>query len=150
VTERLFDLLDLPRAAVSAEATLADAARELFAHPTGAIAVLDAERVVGVLGEDDLLRAIFPPYLGELTHTAFVQGDELLGPHLERAASMSVAEFARKAETVELPTSALDVAQRFLHSDASALIATRDGKFVGVIDQSQFCKAILGRHGWQL
>jgi hypothetical protein len=102
-----------------------------------------------MLTEDDLLRAIFPRYLGELRHTAFVERDELV-PHLHAAASIPVGTFARAAETVEWPTSALDVAQRFLHSNSAALIAVHDGVFVGVVDQSQFCKETLGRYGWQL
>jgi CBS domain-containing protein len=149
VSEELLDSLELARAEVTPDATLEAAARVLAAAAVGAIAVVDGDRVVGMLTEDELLRAVFPRYLDELTHTAFVDTDALLRPHLHETASRSVREVMRKPEVVQLPASSLDVAQRFLHTDISALIATRDGAFVGVIDQTQFCKALLGRFGWQ-
>jgi CBS domain-containing protein len=149
VSDELLETLELPRAAVSADASVEDAARALINAPLSAIAVVDGDRVVGMLTEDDLLRGIFPAYLDQLTHTAFVDTDALMGPHLDQKASRPVEEIMREPQLVELPASALDVAQRFLHTDACALIATRDGAFAGLIDQTQFCKALLGRYGWQ-
>lgn len=122
--------------AVDVNATVEEAARELAACDVGALAVLDDQRVRGIFGEDDVLRAVFPGYLGELTHTSFVESDSVLAPHLEKAAATPVSESMREAELVALPTSALDIAQRFLHTDATALVATRDGRFAGVIDQT--------------
>jgi CBS domain-containing protein len=148
VSEQFLDSLELPRAAVAVDATVAESARVLTETGLGAIAVLDGNRVVGMLTEDDLLRAVFPSYLDELRHTAFVDTDEILRPHLDETAPRLVTEVARRPEVVELPASALDIAQRFLHTDASALMATRGGAFVGVIDQTHFCKALLGRYGW--
>ena len=150
MSEQLLDSLELPRAAVAADATVAESARVLTESGLGAIAVLDGDRVVGMLTEDDLLRAVFPRYLSELRHTAFVDTDAMLRPHLDETAPRLVREVARDAEVVNLPASALDIAQRFLHTDASALIATRGNAFVGVIDQTQFCKALLGRYGWHV
>lgn len=150
MTEGLFDTLDLPRAAVHAGATLEAAARELYRHGAGAIAVLEGERVTGMLTEDDLLRALFPPYLDELTHTAFVEHDDRLLPHLEVTASTAISGFVRAPEMVAVPTSALDIAQRFLHTDSTALIAVRDARFAGVITQAEFCRTILRRYAWRL
>ena len=150
MTDELFDRLEMRRAAVTADATLEIAARELCRHGTGAIAVLRGDHVEGMLTEDDLLRAVFPRYLEELTHTAFVEHDDLLTPHLEVAAATPIARFVREAETVGVPTSALDLAQRFLHTDATALIAVRNARFAGVISQGQFCTTILRRYGWRL
>lgn len=149
MTSPLLDPENLARAAVDVHSSFAGAARELCRAAIGAIAVLDADRVVGMVTEDDLLRGLFPGYLDELRHTSFVEEDSLLGPHLDTASSEPVSRHMRPAEIVELPTSALDVAQRFLHSPASALIAVRDGRFAGVIDQTRFCNSILGRYGWE-
>jgi CBS-domain-containing membrane protein len=140
----------LVHAFVAIEVTVEEAARELTRSDIGAVAVLDGDKVKGMFTEDDLLRAVFPGYLSELTHTSFVQRDSLLAPHLEQAAATPVSEFMAKPELVPLPTSALDIAQRFLHTEATALVATRDGSFAGLIDQAQFCTAILRRYGWQL
>lgn len=151
MNEKRFDLAEvLVRAAVDVSATVEEAACKLAACDVGALAVLQDEQVRGIFGEDELLRAVFPGYLGELTHTSFVEGDSLLRPHLNQAAATPVSKFMRKPELVALPTSALDIAQRFLHTDATALVATREGSFAGVIDQTQFCTAILRRYGWQL
>lgn len=111
--------------------------------------MLEQDRVVGMLSEDDLIRALFPAYLEEVSHTAFVASDDRVGPQFERLATARVSEFMREPEIVELPTSALDVAQRFLHTESSALVAMRDGRFVGVIEQRAFCKALLRRYGWE-
>jgi CBS domain-containing protein len=122
----------------------------LYRSGLGAIAVLDDDEVRGMFTQDDLLRAVFPRYLDELEHTAFLDDDEvfLLGSDLAR--STPVATLMRRVEPVELPASALDLAQRFLHHDAPALIAVRGGAFAGVIDQTTFCTAILRRYRWQL
>jgi len=149
VTDRLLDLVELHDAAVAPDAPLADVARSIYSG-VGAVAVVDGGRVVGMVTEDDLIRATFPGYLDELTQTAFVESDEHVRPHFEEVAQAAVERFMRKAEVVELPTSALDVAQRFLHSDAPALVAVRDGHFAGVIDQTEFCRAVLGSYGWRV
>jgi predicted transcriptional regulator len=150
VSERVFDLAELPKASVSIGATAEEAAQLLYRSGLGAIAVLDGDAVRGMFTEDDLLRAMFPRYLEELEHTAFLDDDEafLLGG--DPARSTPVTTLMRDAEPVELPASALDIAQRFLHDDAAALIAVRSCAFAGVIDQTTFCKAILRRYRWQL
>ena len=151
MSEADFDLAALlVSAAVSIEVTVEEAARELTRSDVGAVAVLDGDKVKGMFTADDLLRAIFPGYLSDLTHTSFVQRDSLLAPRLEKAAATPVTEYMGEPELVPLPTSALDIAQRFLHTQATALVATRDGSFAGLIDQAQFCTAILRRYGWQL
>ena len=147
----VLDLLELPHAAVAPGALVVDAARVLYDVDVGAIAVVEGKRVRGMVTEDDVMSALFPAYLRELTHTAFVDSDALVRADAEAAAATTAAEIMRRAELVELPASALDVAQRFLHSDSSALVAVRDGAFAGVIDQRRFTQAILTRrYGWQL
>ena len=150
MNEALFELVDLTSAAVTIEASVEEAARALYRSGLGAIAVLDGDRVRGMFAEDDLLRAVFPRYLGELAHTAFVENDQAFLAIDDLARSAPVTTLMRRAEPVELPASTLDIAQRFLHSDAPALIAVQQGAFAGVIDQTQFCKAILRRYRWQL
>jgi len=150
MSETPFDLVDLPKAAVTIDGNVEEAARVLYASGLGAIAVLDGDAVRGMFTEDDLLRAVFPRYLNELAHTAFLENDEAVPATGDLARSALVTTVMRPAEPVELPASALDIAQRFLHSDAPALIAVELDAFAGVIDQTQFCKAILRRYRWQL
>ena len=81
---------DLPLAAVSIgdDATFGDAARQLAGSGVPAIAILDPNgRVRGVFTQDALLRGLFPAYLGELHHTAFVDDDpDTLGERARRGA----------------------------------------------------------------
>ena len=142
--------LDLPRACVRHDKPFADAARELCRRRIAAVAVVDGGgAVVGMLTDDDLLRGVFPGYLEALTHTAFLTDDgDPFAPHLATAAATPASEHMRAAETVEVDASPLHVAERFLHSDSGALVAVDGGTFVGILDQAEFCRAILGRYGW--
>jgi len=58
---------------VTADASLADAARQMHEHKVGAVVVLDGERLVGILTERDVLRAVATgkvdsPVAGSMTH----------------------------------------------------------------------------------
>src|ERR671915_1774424 len=94
----------LVRASVPRTATFLEAARALFGTGISAIAVLDAEeRVVGLFTDDDLLRGLFPGYLAELHHTAFVVNEgEALQASIETAAAEPVSRYMRKPVTVHI------------------------------------------------
>jgi CBS domain-containing protein len=139
---------DMPLLPVSVrtDATLLDAARQLLEARTSALAVVDAEeRVVGLFTDDDLLRGLFPRYLGELHHTAFLHDEQRLQLSAEAVASASVAKFMREPVTVELDAGAAHVVERFLHTPWGALAVVRDGRFVGMVDQLEFTSRLLER-----
>lgn len=146
----VFDLAELPKASVPIGATAEEAARQLYRSGLGAIAVLAGDEVRGMFTEDDLLRAVFPRYLDMLEHTAFLDDDDAFLVAGDPARTTPVEILMRAVEPVELPASAFDIAQRFVHDDSAALIAVRHGAFAGVIDQTTFCTAILRRYRWQL
>ena len=141
--------LELPRASVVRGASFLDAARTLLSAGTSAIAVLgDADRVVGVFTDDDLLRGLFPPYLAELHHTAFlVEDGELLVANIEAAAGEPVDRFMREPVTVEIDSSVAHVVERFLHTPWGAVAVVEKGRFVGIVDQLAFIRHLLGRLG---
>src|ERR671914_2637611 len=63
-----------------AEDTVAAAVRTLLESGCPALPVVDAdERLVGLFGEREFMSALFPGYVGELHHAAFVSG------HLDEA-----------------------------------------------------------------
>ena len=95
--------LALVDASVPETADLAEAVAALFAAQVPALAVLDAERhVVGVFSEEDLLRAVFPGWLGEVRHTAFLQDDtRTLDERARSVRSRPVREFARRVEALQ-------------------------------------------------
>ena len=111
------------------------------------IAVLDDRRaVIGLFGGQQVLRGLFPKYLEDLHHTAFATEDVAL--LLERADPVladPVERHMEKAIVVEAESSAIHVAERFLHSDLAALPIVAGGEFSGMLVRSDFCRAMLER-----
>ncbi len=142
-------LRDLPlvQASVPRTATFAEAAEELTSQKIGAIAVLDDEQgVAGLFGGDELLRGLFPGYLADLRHTAFARDDlGLLEQLAARARDEPVHKHMRKAVTIEAETSAIHIAERFLHEDVAAVAVIRDGRFIGMLDREDFGRFLVRR-----
>jgi CBS domain-containing protein len=137
----------LVRASVPRSATFLEAARALFGTGISAIAVLDvAERVVGLFTDDDLLRGLFPRYLGELRHTAFVREESrALAARLEQARGEPVERYMREPMTVDIGATAIHVAERFLHSPWGALAVVEEERFLGMVDQIDFIETLMGQ-----
>lgn len=135
--------LPLVDASVSQQATLIAAAETLVAANVAAIAVLGPDRsVAGLFTDDDVLRGIFPGYVEELRHTAFVEDVErVVGAKLR--ATDPVVRHMREPLTVELETSALHVAERFLHCPWGALAVVDADRFVGMLRQVDFVARLL-------
>jgi CBS domain-containing protein len=127
-------------ASVPSDASFADAARALAGAGTAAVAVLSDTRVVGLVTTDDVLRGLFPGYLGELEHTAFIE-DETVVAQLERA--QGVAAHMRAPVTVDVDSGLAHLAERFLHQSAAALVVVDRGSYVGVIDEIAFVRAVV-------
>jgi CBS domain-containing protein len=137
----------LVRASVARTATFLDAARMLFGKGISAIAVVDDEqRVVGLFTDDDLLRGLFPGYLGDLHHTAFVRDEpDALAATVEEAAGALAERYMREPITVEIDASAMHVAERFLHSPWGALAVVEKERFVAMVDQVDFVETLMRR-----
>jgi CBS-domain-containing membrane protein len=139
----------LVRASVLGTATFLEAARALFGTGISAIAVLDAEQcVTGLFTDDDLLRGLFPGYLGDLHHTAFLREQpDALAARLEEASADPVVRHMREPMTVEIEASAIHVAERFLHSPWGALAVVENERFVGMVDQVDFVETLMRQLG---
>ena len=139
----------LVRASILHGSTFLDAARALFGTGISAIAVVDAEqRVVGLFTDDDLLRGLFPPYLADLRHTAFVREEpDALAARLEEASGNPVDRYMREPMIIDIEASAIHVAERFLHSPWGALAVVDNERFVGMVDQVDFIETLMGRLG---
>jgi CBS domain-containing protein len=139
----------LVRASVPRTATFLEAARALFGTGVSAVAVLDAEqRVAGLFTDDDLLRGLFPGYLGDLHHTAFLREEpDALAARLEEASGDPVERYMREPMTVEIEMSAIHVAERFLHSPWGALAVVEEERFVGMVDQVDFIETLMKQLG---
>ena len=141
--------MSLPQTAVAEDASLADAIGALLRDDVGVVAVTRGDgAVLGILTYDDILRAVFPRYLDELHHTAFLEDPPAaLPPGVSAQLAKPVARELRKAVTVDLGASLWHVAERFLHCADPALIAVDDGRFAGVVEEAQFCRLLFGPVG---
>lgn len=139
--------IELVDASVLGSAPLAEAAAKLFAARVPALAVLDESgRVSGIFSEEDLLKAVFPGYLDEVRHTAFMPDD---APSLTRLArsvrQQPVREFARGTQVLQLGDSQIHAAERFLHMGEDALPVVDGDRFVGMLSIAALCHARLLR-----
>lgn len=134
-------------ASVPKSASFGEAARELAGYEVAAIAVVEESgRVVGLFTHDDMLAGLFPGYLPELRHTAFLEEDTAaLAARVERAAADPVTKHMREPVTLDIDTSAAHVAERFLHCESGALAVVENERFVGMVGEGEFCRAILRR-----
>jgi CBS domain-containing protein len=139
----------LVQASVPRTASFLEAARALFGTGISGIAVVDEEqRVVGLFTDDDLLRGLFPPYLGDLHHTAFLrEAAGVLAARLEQAGGDPVERYMRRPVAVDIDATELHVAERFLHSPWGALAVVEDERFVGMVDQVDFVESLMRRLG---
>jgi CBS domain-containing protein len=137
----------LIEASVRKTDTFLEAARTLLGSETSALAVVDEqERVVGLFTDDDLLRGLFPRYLEELHHTAFlVEDGESLRGSLEKAARESVERHMREPVIVQIDAGAAHVVERFLHTPWGAVAVVDGGRFVGMVNQLDLTKYLVER-----
>lgn len=139
--------VELVAASVPVGATFREAAEELASRSVATVAVLgEGGRVAGLFGSEHLLRGLFPPYLAELRHTAFAPDDlELLARRLAEVEHEPVTRHMGKPVSVDTATSAIHVAERFLHCEYAAIAVLEDERFVGMLDRAAFCRAMLRR-----
>jgi CBS domain-containing protein len=132
-------------ASVLDTATFLEAARALFGTGISAIAVVDAERrVVGLFTDDDLLRGLFPGYLSDLHHTAFLREESAaLATRLGKTRGHPIELYMREPITVDIEASALHVAERFLHSPSGVLAVVDNERFAGMVDQIDFVETVM-------
>jgi CBS domain-containing protein len=139
--------ITLVRAAVPRSASVAEAAATLRESGLAAIAVLDErERVTGLFTDLDLLRALFPAYLDDVHHTAFLVDDSgLAATRAAQVRDSPVVAHQRRPIVLELDTSATHAAERFLHCEESALAVVDQGRFMGMLSRSELSIAVLRR-----
>jgi CBS domain-containing protein len=139
--------LSLTDASVPETATLAEAVAALFEARVPAIAVVgDSGRVLGVLSERDVLRAVFPGYLAEIRHSAFLRDDaSALDELAARARDRPVRDFVRKSEVLHADDSQIHAAERLMHSGDDALPVVDSVRFIGMLSVAALCHARLDR-----
>jgi CBS domain-containing protein len=137
--------VELIPAAVAEDARFFEAARALLSTRSSAVAVLDRDDgVAGLFTDDDLLRGLFPRYLDQLHHTAFLV-DEALQASAKDVAGEPVSRYMRSPVTVEIDAAEAHVVERFLHTPWGAIAVVEHGRFVGIVNQLDFVAALIDR-----
>ena len=143
----ILDDIALDDVSVSRDTTFADAAELLVESRAAMLAVLDEDRrVVGLFGAEQAVAGVLPGYLGELQHTAFTSEDsDLLAETAAAIRNEPVEKHAAEPVTVAIDASALHVGEVFLHTDHPAVAVVEEGRFVGMLDEAEFARAMLRR-----
>jgi CBS domain-containing protein len=113
-----------------------------------ALPVVDArERYAGIFGEREFMEALFPGYLKELRHVAFVQRS--LDEALERRTSCRTEPIGRYMNTEHVEVgpdfSDLQVAEIFLHHRVLIVPIVADGRVQAVLTRRDFFRAVAER-----
>lgn len=122
-------------------------AADRIAEAGGGLPVVDAAgRLVGYLGERDLLESLFPAYLQQLRNTEFLTRDF---PSLVRKAAQAAAtpvgqHMTREPVAVDLDDSESHAAELFLHHGLRSLAVVTEGERVtGVVRLADMLQSLL-------
>jgi CBS domain-containing protein len=128
--------------------TVEAAARALLDSDLPALPVVDArERLVGIFGEREFLGAVFPGYVKELRHAAFVRRslDEALEKRDEGRTEPVRMHMNTDHVHVDRDFSDLSVAEIFLHHRVLLVPVTDGGRVAGVITRADFFRSVAER-----
>ena len=139
--------IELVDAWVPRTATYEEAARVLAPSEAPTVAVLDEDRkVVGLFGIEQALRGCMPSYLLEMRHTAFAEDDlALLADRARDVLDDPVAEHMTDPVTIDVSTSAVHVAEVFLHERMAGIAVVDGARYAGVLGRAAFARAMLRR-----
>ena len=128
--------------------TVEAAVRRVLDSDAPALPVLDArERYAGIFGEREFMEALFPGYLKQLRHAAFV--DRSLNDALERRDSCRTEPIGRYMNTEHVDVgpdfSDLQIAEIFLHHRVLIVPIVAHGRLQGILTRRDFFRAVAER-----
>jgi len=110
-----------------------------------ALPVVDAnERYAGIFGEREFMSALFPGYIGQLKHSAFLSHS--IDVALEKRDGCRSESIERHITTEHVEVSAdysdVQVAEIFLHHRVLVVPVIEDGRVAGVLTRSGFFRTL--------
>jgi CBS domain-containing protein len=128
--------------------TVEAAVRAVLASELPALAVVDArERFCGIFGEREFVTALFPGYLGQLRHAAYLS--RTLDAALEKREACRNEPISRYMTTdhVEVGPDFSDaqVAEIFLHHRVLVVPVVAAGRVEGLLTRHDFFRALADR-----
>jgi CBS domain-containing protein len=127
---------------------VAPAVRRILDSGLPALPVVDGrERYAGIFGEREFMEALFPGYLKQLKHAAFLRRS--LDDALEHRDACRTEPIGRYMNTEHVDvgpeSSDVQVAEIFLHHRVLVVPVVADGRVDGVITRSDFFRTIAER-----
>ncbi|MCE2941874.1 MAG: CBS domain-containing protein [Gemmatimonadota bacterium] len=126
---RVAELMTPKVRSISADATVADAVREMADGHVSALPVLQGQAVVGVVSTTDLLQA-----------QAEVEDRGARAVLFEQTAVADL--MTRDPLTIEPDADVRDAARQMLYADVHRLFVVNDGRLVGVLSQTDIAQAV--------
>ncbi|MFN8876414.1 MAG: CBS domain-containing protein [Gemmatimonadota bacterium] len=126
---RVAELMTPKVRSISADATVADAVREMADGHVSALPVLQGQAVVGVVSTTDLLQA-----------QAEVEDRRARAVLFEQTAVADL--MTRDPLTIEPDADVRDAARQMLYADVHRLFVVNDGRLVGVLSQTDIAQAV--------
>jgi CBS domain-containing protein len=126
--------------------SIKEGARRLSVERLTDLPVVDDDgRMVGLFGEKELIMALSPSYLEELSDTTFITRDfEDIAEEARKVMHRPVEDFMRREyATLEPDFSILHCCELFLHRRQGVLPLLEEGRPVGLIRRSDLGRAII-------
>jgi len=121
---------------VKENATLKEVNSYLAQHNVSGLPVIDDDlKVVGVITEGDLIRAMLPTY-GEITdEESFMQNAEMIEQKALEAAKIKVKDVMSKPVTIDEDSPIMKAGYIMLARQIKRLPVTRGGRLVGIVSR---------------
>lgn len=139
------DVMTSPPITVSAETPVVDVARLMLEHAISAVPVVDAERMVGIVSEGDLVRrSEIGTERQRSWWLALVTGPEILArdyvrTHGQRAEDVMTSEVVTVGEDAPLPR----IAQLLEEHRIKRVPVVRGGRVVGIVSRADLLRALM-------
>jgi CBS domain-containing protein len=123
-----------------------EAARRLSVEQLTDLPVVDDDgRIAGIFGEKELIEAVTPRYLRELTDTSFIARDfEDVADEARKVMAEPIERFMRtKFATLPEDFSLLHCSELFLHRRQGVIPVVEHGRPIGLVRRSDLGRAII-------
>jgi CBS domain-containing protein len=106
----------------------------------------DDDRYVGIFGERELITALFPAYVKNLSYAAFVPKSLDAALQKRQGCLSDPVERHMNREHVDVAAdfSDLQLAEIFIHHRVLIVPVTEDGRVTGVVTRTDFFRALAG------
>lgn len=133
---------------LAADEPLEQAIRKLLETDLPALPVVDeGGRFAGIFGEREFMQALFPGYVGQLRHAAYLS--ESIDAALERREACRYEPVGRYMNTEHIDVgphwSDVQLAEIFMHHRVLVVPIIEEGRITGIITRHAFFTEVAGR-----